>query len=501
MSRCIYCKKEAGLFRKVHPECKHQHFGAEEEVELLKLGDSEGHEAVLKKGVEVWNEWRQRHPDLKPDLRRAILIHAKLAGADLSGADLQEAQLTGADLRKADIEGARLHKANLRRAQLADAYLEQADLSEADLSGADLRKAHMSVSNLHDAKLIKARLAGASLVGSTLRNADLSQADLEGCKVRGADARGATFFQARLKGIQLQQSNLSGARLSQADLSESDLSGTQLAGSDLVEAKLQGASIRWANLDRASLQKADLSRSDCRNAHFYRSNLQKASLQDADLSDALLIEANLDQTDMQGCRIAGLVVRNVPQAAQAQGRLLISAPGEPSIQLESLEVAQFVQTLVMSSPMKGLLDSARSRLVLVIGRFSGDAERVAVGNSLWEAVQQRGLVPVLVDWPEGRREDLPEIVSALADVAACIVVDWTRTDGLAGLLAPLLANLPSVPVQPLLHGAGQNPLEDGSLSDSERFLELIRYESCAELVDAFRNRQFHAKTQRRKDAR
>ncbi|MEE8583544.1 MAG: pentapeptide repeat-containing protein, partial [Acidobacteriota bacterium] len=358
---------------------------------------------------------------------------------------------------------------------------------EADLSGADLRKARLSVSNLHDAKLIKARLAGASLVGSTLRNADLSQADLEGCKARGADARGASFFQARLKGIQLQQSNLSGARLSQADLSDSDLSGTQLAGSDLVEAKLQGASLRWANLDRASLRKADLTRADCRNAHFYRTNLQEASLQDADLSGALLIEANLDQTNLQGCRIAGLVVRDVPQAAQAQGRLLLSPPGEPSIQLESLQVAQFVQTLVMSSPMKGLLDSARSRLVPVIGRFSGDDERVAVGNSLWEAVQERGLVPVLVDWPEGRREDLPEMVSALAAVAACIVVDWSRTEGLAGLLTPLLAGLPSVPVQPLLQGAGQDPLEHGPLSDSERFLELIRYESCAELLDSFRS--------------
>lgn len=485
--RCIYCKKEAGLFRKVHPECKAQHFGSEAEVQLLGPKDIEGHSVLLKKGVEVWNEWRQRHPDLKPDLRQALLVHAKLSGANLCGADLEGAQLKGADLREADIESARLHKANLRRAQLNGAYLEQADLSEADLSGADLRQARMSVSNLHDAKLVKARMSGASLVGTTLRNADLSGADLEGCKIRGADARGASFFQAGLKGVQFQQSNLSGARLSEADLSQSDLSGCDLASSDLVEAKLARASLRWADLDRASLSRADLSQADCRNAHFYRSSLQDASLQGADLSEALLIEANLDRADLQGCRISRLLLRGVPQAGQPQGRMLISGPGEPSIQVGSLEVAQFVQTLVMSSPIKGLLDSARSRLVPVMGRFSGNGERAEAANSLWEAAERRGLVPVLIDWPDDNRESLPEAVSALAEVACCLIVDCSQAEGLCALLAALLKDLPWLPVQPLLHGSAPLGPEVEAFSKSGQSLNLIRYEDPKELRESFQS--------------
>jgi hypothetical protein len=29
------------------------------------------HLAILKQGVEVWNEWRQKNPDVRPDLSRA----------------------------------------------------------------------------------------------------------------------------------------------------------------------------------------------------------------------------------------------------------------------------------------------------------------------------------------------------------------------------------------------------------------------------------------------
>ena len=35
----------------------------------------------LKRSVEEWNEWRQEHPDIRPDLSFADLRHATLNGA------------------------------------------------------------------------------------------------------------------------------------------------------------------------------------------------------------------------------------------------------------------------------------------------------------------------------------------------------------------------------------------------------------------------------------
>ena len=51
------------------------------------------HVEILKRGVEVWNKWREENPDVKPDLSYADLRGANLDNADLSGVSLSEAKV------------------------------------------------------------------------------------------------------------------------------------------------------------------------------------------------------------------------------------------------------------------------------------------------------------------------------------------------------------------------------------------------------------------------
>jgi hypothetical protein len=44
---------------------------------------------IIRQGPEIWNAWRQKHPDSRADLRRADLRKAKLSGAELNRADLR----------------------------------------------------------------------------------------------------------------------------------------------------------------------------------------------------------------------------------------------------------------------------------------------------------------------------------------------------------------------------------------------------------------------------
>jgi uncharacterized protein YjbI with pentapeptide repeats len=92
----------------------------------------------------IWNEWRARNPDCRPDLSEADLRAADLAEANLSGAnlwladlrtDLTEANLSEANLRNAGLSEANLHRANLSGANLHRANLSGADLSEVELIG------------------------------------------------------------------------------------------------------------------------------------------------------------------------------------------------------------------------------------------------------------------------------------------------------------------------------------------------------------------------------
>jgi len=102
---------------------------------------NEEHLAIIKQGVETWNQWRKENPDIRPDLSGANLSQLDLGFANLSEAALWGADLSEADLRGADLSEAGLWEANLRGANLSKAALLGADLSEADLWEADLENA------------------------------------------------------------------------------------------------------------------------------------------------------------------------------------------------------------------------------------------------------------------------------------------------------------------------------------------------------------------------
>jgi hypothetical protein len=60
------------------------------------------HVALLKQGVAAWNAWRAENPNIRPDLRGAVLNRTDLRGADLSEADLEEAALKGGEPQRGE---------------------------------------------------------------------------------------------------------------------------------------------------------------------------------------------------------------------------------------------------------------------------------------------------------------------------------------------------------------------------------------------------------------
>ncbi|MGK7916663.1 MAG: pentapeptide repeat-containing protein [Prochloraceae cyanobacterium] len=87
------------------------------------------HLVVLRKGIKTWNEWRQKHPAIRPDLSNSFLN-----GSFLRGANLRWVNLSGASLINADLRWANLKKADLRGAKLGGAYLNESSLLGANLS-------------------------------------------------------------------------------------------------------------------------------------------------------------------------------------------------------------------------------------------------------------------------------------------------------------------------------------------------------------------------------
>jgi len=165
------------------------------------------HVEILKQGVEVWNRWREKHPEAKPDLCNAKLSgielyhNLNLAEADLSGSDLSDAKLMMADLSGANLSRTDLCRGDLSTASLAGATLSEAFLFRAKATDADLSKANLSKTNLSKADLTGVNLSKATLIGANLFETNLWEANLDT----------ANFTEANLSGTNLTEANLSGA--------------------------------------------------------------------------------------------------------------------------------------------------------------------------------------------------------------------------------------------------------------------------------------------------
>jgi uncharacterized protein YjbI with pentapeptide repeats len=393
------------------------------------------HLAKLKEGVDVWNPWRREHPKAGLDFSGAMLTEAHLSKAHLSWADLSEANLSGADLRGAD---------------LIEANLSSADLKKANLSGADLSGADLSEANLRWAHLIKANLFKAHFRRADLSGADLSLADLSEANLSSADLSEANLFQAYLR-----RADFSGANLSKADLSW---------------ATLVGANLKGANLSGASLSRANLS----------GTNLSGADISGGDLTHATLVKTNLEGANLTACSVYGVSVWNVSLESAIQSNLVITPADESAIQVDNLEVAQFIYLLLNNEKIRDVIDTVGKKAVLILGRFTTD--RKAVLDAIREALRENGYLPILFDFEKPSTRDAHETIVTLAGMVRFIIADITDPKSIPQELASIVPNIPSVPVQPLL----QNGFEPWGMYDHiKRYhwvLPIVPYENREALL-------------------
>ena len=166
------------------------------------MADQE-HLKILRQGVEAWNEWRGKNPDIRPDLKDSNLAHSTLIGLNLDDAECCNMNLIGANLRNAKLrftnfDGAMLGRvkcrgADLYRASLVNAKLNKAELISANLNHVWLNRANLRGADLSNANLSHAHVNNVDFSGSSLYNANLSHAVLDGSDFAGAKLGGNTF--------------------------------------------------------------------------------------------------------------------------------------------------------------------------------------------------------------------------------------------------------------------------------------------------------------------
>ncbi len=263
---------------------------------------NEQHLNILKEGVKAWNRWRNKNPDIAPNLSGVDFTKANLKGIDFSfgtnliGTNFTDATLTGTRFQQAVLGSAILSRANLTKANLANAYLCGANLTEANLT--------------------KAYMGAAQLNGAILTNANLSEAGLE-------------------------SANLTGAELIGANLTETDLSGANLHKANFARTKLTGANLMNANLVETNFEKADLSGCHIYGISAWRLNLDGATqlnLIITPLEEPVITVDNLEVAQFIYLMLHNEKIRDVINTIGKKGVLILGrfTPVERKLVLEAI---------------------------------------------------------------------------------------------------------------------------------------------------------------------
>jgi uncharacterized protein YjbI with pentapeptide repeats len=314
---------------------------------------------------------------------------------------------------------------------------------------------------------------------------DLREADLSG--------RRRLYHRANLSGTDLRRANLSRSYFSEAFLYAADFGGADLNHADFnktyaVEASFERANLRSiflneASLDRANLRQADLSSACLYRTSFRGSELQGATLIGADLSGAFFLGSNLKGASLTGCVVHGVSAWDVNLEGATQSNLIITGPNEPVIEVDSLEIAQFIYLLLNNRRIRDVIDAITSKVVLILGRFT--KTRKFVLDRIRNELRRRNYSPVLFDFEQPRSRDITETVSTLAHMARFVIADITNARSVPQELLAIVPHLPHVPVQPILL-AGRP--EYGMFEHFKSFpwvLPVLRYQSSSQLVRSF----------------
>jgi len=230
---------------------------------------NEEHLRILKKGVEVWNEWRKQDKRLNPDLS-GINLRSELRNDnmvdiynDLDGINFSNTNLSGVDLavisiRNANFFGADLSLANLHLSSLQNSNFDHAKLEVTNLTSASIDEASFSMTKMHGAIMRKVYMPRATFNYAKLDKADFYEAFLLECTFEDSTLRYVDFTNAVLRGVKMSSCNLFHAVLSHTDVDGMDFHASIFHQTYLQDINFTDTNLTQVRFGGTKIQDIDL---------------------------------------------------------------------------------------------------------------------------------------------------------------------------------------------------------------------------------------------------
>jgi uncharacterized protein YjbI with pentapeptide repeats len=407
-------------------------FGVKEQLQLLETG------------VEAWNAWRAKYPE----------IEIQLASTRLDGRNLESIDLSGANLEHANFRGSNLRHANFTRAHASSALFPKADVAGADFSGCNL--------------------TGASFFEAYVGSANFDRAVMAEAVLERVQAHGARFCNADLRRVRAIEASLMDCDFRSAKLDDADFTGALLEAAIMSGAKLRGTRLTGAYLRDANLQSATLEGISAYGANLQGADLANARIADSDFSLVTLVNAKLEDAVIRNTRVFGISAWAIRGTLKLQNELVITPEDQARITVDDLQVANFIYLLLNNEKIRGVIETIGRKGVLVLGRFT---ERKHVLEAIKKEVQRLQLLPIVFEFERPTDRDFTETVMTLAGMSRFIVADITAPKSVP-LEAQVVVPNYMVPFVPLIQ-EGEQPFsmfEDLWKKHRDWVLEPLNYE-------------------------
>jgi hypothetical protein len=190
--------------------------------------------------------------------------------------------------------------------------------------------------------------------------------------------------------------------------------------------------------------------------------------------------ADLSGADLTGANVYGVAAWNVTVNDQTkQSNLRLQNYNEPSLTVDSLQVAQFIHLMVHNASIRDVIRTVTSKVVLILGRFTPPRKEIL--DSLREELRQRAYVPIVFDFEAPADRDFTEVVSLLARMAKFVIADLTDPASIPQELQAIAPDI-RVPIRAIIQEGQPYSMSKDLLKYPWVIRPLYRYESKARLL-------------------
>jgi hypothetical protein len=143
-------------------------------------------------------------------------------------------------------------------------------------------------------------------------------------------------------------------------------------------------------------------------------------------------------------------------------------------------LAQFIYLLLHNQKIRDVIDTITSKAVLILGRFTD--ERKAVLDALREELRKRSYLPILFDFDKPISQTTDETITLLARMSRFVIADISDAKSVLQELRAIVPELPSVPVQPVITAAQEEPGMFDFFRNFRSFLKVHHYNNKQQLI-------------------